>query len=186
MGIETISTELHALAIKIRDAKQFSGMCGVHYESVSNMVEIQKRISDDCMELPASRLSSLYGISLVPGKGLGISAAREILCDSEVMICAVKELSSCNGDIPFSFAQYLFVDPDAYSDSEERINQYRMVCGDMVFLNHSDVPNCSVSWFRNANNVLFSALIAKRRILIGEELTIRYIDACDYRSNGYF
>ena len=153
------------------------------------MEQIYNRVSDDFVnfiELPASRLSGLYGISPMPDKGFGIMAAREIPLNAEVMTCAVKELAASGADIPFSLAQYLFVDPDAYSESEEGTRRYRMVCGDMVFLNHSDWPNCGVSWFRNSEGILFSKLSSNRRIRPGEELTIRYADAPDYRAHGYF
>lgn len=150
------------------------------------MAQVQRQLSDELMELPASRLSGFYGISLFPGKGLGIRAAREIPYNAEVMACAVKELSSQSGEIPFPFAQYLFVDPEVFSESDEGARRYRMVCGDMVFLNHSDWPNCGVSWLRNLDGILFSILTAKRRIRQEEELTIRYTDACDYRAHGYF
>ncbi len=46
------------------------------------------------MELPASRLSGLYGISTIPGKGLGIRASKEIPFNAEVMVCAVKVMHS--------------------------------------------------------------------------------------------
>ena len=138
------------------------------------------------MELPASRLSGLYRISTIPGKGLGIRASKEIPFNAEGMACAVKDLSAFGGNIPFSVAQYLFVDSEIYSESDEGTRLYRMVCGDMVFLNHSDRPNCEVSWFTNADDVLFSRLTTNRRISAGEELTIRYADVCDYRANGYF
>ena len=147
--------------------------------------QLQRCLSDVFTILPANRMSGLYGISPIPGKGLGIRASKEIPNNSEVMTCAVRELSASGGDIPFFIAQYLFVDPKAFSESGEIIRRYRMVCGDMVFLNHDDCPNCSVSWFRNADNVLFSRLTARKKILTGEELTIRYADACDYRANGY-
>ena len=150
------------------------------------MEQIDIRFPDDLMALPASRVSGLYDICPIPDKGFGIIAGMEIPFNAEVMTCAVKELSASDADIPFSFAQYLFVDPDAYSESEEGTRRYRMVCGDMVFLNHSDRPNCGVSWFRNSEGILFSRLSSRRRIEPGEELTIRYADACDYRAHGYF
>ena len=138
------------------------------------------------MELPASRLSGLYDISTIPDKGLGIRASKEIPFNAEVMVCAVKELSTFGGNIPFSVAQYLFVDSEIYSELDEGTRLYRMVCGDMVFLNHSDRPNCEVFWLRNTDDVLFSRLTTNRRISAGEELTIRYADVYDYRANGYF
>ncbi len=137
-------------------------------------------------ETMTTRTGHPYVISPVPGKGLGIRAAKDIPDGEEVMACAAREIPPFDGEIPFPVAQYLFVDPEAYLESDEGTRRYRMVCGDMVFLNHSDRPNCGVSWFRNPNGVLFSRLSAERCIHAGEELTIRYSDAYDYLANGYF
>lgn len=118
-------------------------------------------------------------------RGLGLYAVEDILAGKTIMTCAAKDLSSVPDAIPFSVAQFLFVNPMSFH-SEHSQRSYLMVCGDMVFLNHSDSEVCSVSWDKNCHGIIFASLIAKDNIASGEELTIRYVDASDYRTNGYF
>ena len=126
----------------------------------------------------------LYGIAPIPEKGMGLRAMADIPCNTTVMTCAAIEVSVPADVIPFSIAQYLFVSPEQFEKSNGSCH-YRIVCGDMVFLNHSMTPNCNVSWFRDQNNVLFATLVSTGKIKSGSELTIRYTDACNYHAHGY-
>lgn len=127
-----------------------------------------------------------YRIKKSENKGYGIFAINKIHAKHEIMSCVTKDLSETRSDsIPFSLAQYLFVNPDRFSlETPER--SYVMVLGEMVFLNHSDQPNCKVRWEMRENGLYYAQLIANQTIQEDEEITIRYTDANDYWDKGYF
>ncbi len=118
-------------------------------------------------------------------RGLGLFATQDIAAGLEVMSCVAKDLTEISSEIPFSMAQYLFAHPD-YCSELKSDRRYLMVCGEMVFLNHCDTANCSVSWATKHQGLLYAQLRSKTLILKDEELTIRYTDSCDYQTHGYF
>ena len=118
-------------------------------------------------------------------RGLGLFATQDITAGLEIMSCVAKDLTEISSEIPFSMAQYLFAHPDHFLEQKSD-RQYLMVCGEMVFLNHSDTANCSVSWATKHHGLLYAQLRSKALILKDEELTIRYTDSCDYQTHGYF
>lgn len=127
-----------------------------------------------------------YPIRIKPfgTKGLGVEACRYIPEHSIVMENITKHIEIDSDDIDFGIAQFLFVNPAAYMDNNQ-LYKHIMVCGEMVFLNHDDVPNCSVDWRYDADDICFALLVSRRAIEIGEELTIRYTDVQSYRKKGY-
>lgn len=131
------------------------------------------------------RRSATHEIRPSGGRGFGLYATERIAAGCEVLSCVARDLDAISPDIPFAMAQYLFVHPDQF-DAQDRRRRYLMVCGDMVFLNHSDNPNCTVSWSKNRNGLFHARLVALHDTVPDEELTIQYTDACDYKSYGYF
>jgi hypothetical protein len=119
-------------------------------------------------------------------KGIKLLAAQAFDSGQKILINPAKRIKKIKEPLDFKMAQYLFVDPTRYRPGCRR--DFIIVCGVLTFLNHNDTPNCKVEWVQDemCMDFLFCHLVADAAIARGDELTIRYTDAADYKDFGYF
>lgn len=123
---------------------------------------------------------SYYPIKVhaIPGKGVGISAKSKIP-QGEIIIKNVGKNIEYHSKIDIKISQYFFVDPGTYATNSNETN-YVILCGEMLFLNHSDTPNTCVIWEKGDMGVSSAYLIAIQEISKNDEITIKYTDIKDY------
>lgn len=128
----------------------------------------------------ADNLKPFY-IENIKNKGFGLKANCSLSKGQLITQEPARKIPK-NTNMDFSMAQFLFVEPNIYE--KESIRSLIMVCGPITFLNHSSRPNCIVSWLVKPSGLLIALLHALSSIHPGDELTIKYTDESDYKTDG--
>ena len=136
---------------------------------------------------PVDRVASPLQVTWmqVPECGRGLIACTDIepgmIVDIAPAIPVVEE--ECTAVL----RQYVFMcrredGPDRYEGPFE----HALVFGPMSLCNHSDEPNAEVCFVQDGDRGFEARLIARRPVLCGEEVTIRYTDHTWYKDAGRF
>jgi len=127
----------------------------------------------------------LVRVQPIAGKGRGVVAVNTIAKDSVVLCDAVERYS---GEAARALRQHplyqrLFVDPASYGCATS--SDLLWAIGAISVLNHSDTPNCSVSWKATSSGE-WALLCADQTIRPGEEILIRYTNIDQYEDRDSF
>lgn len=153
--------------------------------AASTLTPVQGRVVSTHPIRDGCTNSRFYPVHVVstPDRGFGLEALCDVPTKTLLLENMAKRLNARNGEIAFDVAQFLFVDPTPYR-VRSADSHYLMVCGEMVFLNHSAEPNCSVTWRRGPEGMWIAQLRTLVPIGAGDELLITYTDQDDYVQRG--
>ncbi len=116
-------------------------------------------------------------IKLMGSKGVGLIATRNFFIGDFITKCPAKKFDNDSRRKYSStdIYRYLFIRP-----GEESKNTVYLVCGEIVFLNHSESQNIEIEWKEDNYGVFWLFVYAKTQITEGDELVYRYTNAEEY------
>lgn len=108
-------------------------------------------------------------VAVIPRKGRGVVAARQLHAGEEVDLCPVIELTGddCDRLEETTLGHYYFAHPTSEDHG-------CFILGTAALLNHADPSNIRLDWRSEGELGWVVAMIAKADIGEGEELTYSY------------
>lgn len=121
----------------------------------------------------------------LPERGRGLIARADIKAGA--IIDVAPAIPVRENDCDAMLRQYVFMcHRDGCPQTYDGPHEHALVFGPMSLCNHADEPNADVCFALDAVRGLEARLVARRPVLEGEEVTIRYTDQSWYTDSGRF